>query len=686
MKLFIHIFLISFLPLFGSDVVSSKKAITITNSLTLKQAQDIAKSLPSFNIYIYKTTTTKVPYFVLYAVNIEKSKMYQSLKIIKRKFKDAYPSSDKRIKSLSLNNSSNNLFVKATQTINNTHSNQTKKYANSKEKYIYGYKVAKQKAIRKEKKDIWVNPIKDAITLFSAKNLEEAKKIAEEYKYNDIYIHNRNFFYSLYIVNLKANELKPLLKYVHETIPTARKTSKARIKYYAKNKSTKNLFIPSTKRPEIKVLRIVKKGTINKKSSKKHKKLLIQAEQTFAKNDFKKTIELLTLFLKNNLANHINGNFLLGRAYYLSKQYEKALATFEKILILDDNLQRVRLELAQTYLSLKMNKEALIELNTVLSSNIPENVKTSIEKRIAFIKSQEKKHSFNFRLALNYIYNNNINDTTSIDSYDIYVPTFNTNLTLFSDQKQSDYSKLYQFNINHNYKIKDTTILESSFNISSQNYNKFRTKNTKDLTLSTYLSKYSNKNKLSYGIDLTKNYLDGSKNQSTVGFGGLYQTKLSKNSSNIVNFKIFKKYYDKQTDIDKESNNIQILLGHSRKTNNIGTINAMCQVSQQKALQGKRTDVSQKNYGLTLVNNYKWDNFISSTIMLSSTKNKYDLKDINFLTRREDTVHLSSASMNFHFNKNLTSSLNVSYTKSSSNHEPFDYDKTMVKTGIVYTF
>ena len=90
----------------------NKKAITIALANSEKRARRIAKRLNKYDIYIYKTQETKKSYYAIYAVNINKKDLKSSLKYIKRYYKDAYISSNARVKKLATHNFDENIFIK----------------------------------------------------------------------------------------------------------------------------------------------------------------------------------------------------------------------------------------------------------------------------------------------------------------------------------------------------------------------------------------------------------------------------------------------------------------------------------------------------------------------------------------------------------------------------------------------
>ena len=94
------------------DIIDiNKRAITITLASTFKKAQYVAKQLKKHNIYIYQTQTTKTFYYVVYAVNILKGDLKFTLKDIRKKYHDAYVTTNKRVRKLASNNFKENTLI-----------------------------------------------------------------------------------------------------------------------------------------------------------------------------------------------------------------------------------------------------------------------------------------------------------------------------------------------------------------------------------------------------------------------------------------------------------------------------------------------------------------------------------------------------------------------------------------------
>ncbi len=252
MKKYLLILLLLLINLEASKTIdTSKKAITITNAKSLQKAQALTLRLLKYDIYIYKTTTTKIPYFILYAVNIQKSTLIKALKDIRINFNSAYLSSDKRIKILSSYHFNQNIFIEK----------------------------IKPKSKLKVKKQIIKKRTKDKI-------------ISKPKKYID-------------------------------------KQNKESWKYILRN--------------------------LEKSKVKQPNKILQHAKKEFYNTNYHKAIIFFTDFLNSHYS-HIEANFLLGRSYYLSKQYNLALQTYQNILIIDNSLEKVKLAILETKLAINQNR------------------------------------------------------------------------------------------------------------------------------------------------------------------------------------------------------------------------------------------------------------------------------------------------------------------------------------------
>lgn len=104
--------------------------------------------------------------------------------------------------------------------------------------------------------------------------------------------------------------------------------------------------------------------------------------------------------------NDVETNFLIAQAAFGLDRVEEAIERYQKILVTNPNLPRVRLELARGYAANQQNDLARQELNAVMASNPPQAVGENIQKFLAALDSQKE---WTVRASLGYLYDSNVN-------------------------------------------------------------------------------------------------------------------------------------------------------------------------------------------------------------------------------------------------------------------------------------
>ncbi|HHE05623.1 MAG TPA: tetratricopeptide repeat protein, partial [Epsilonproteobacteria bacterium] len=127
-----------------------------------------------------------------------------------------------------------------------------------------------------------------------------------------------------------------------------------------------------------------------------------------------KIVLLATIFLLSHLyadAPKID-HLQLGISHYHSGAYEKALASFDKVLIEEPDNHRARLEYARTLYMMGFYKSAEEEFETVLHTHPPHNVKKNINIYLKKIKSMGRKHHFYGAAGIGLTYDDNLGFNT----------------------------------------------------------------------------------------------------------------------------------------------------------------------------------------------------------------------------------------------------------------------------------
>lgn len=128
--------------------------------------------------------------------------------------------------------------------------------------------------------------------------------------------------------------------------------------------------------------------------------------------------------------------------------YDEAAATYEKMLALAPQLDRVRLDLGATYLKLGRFDDARRELNAVLAKNPPEQVQSNVRSVLAQIDNATKEHLWGGSVAVGLNYDTNGNSAP--DGGQILI--FDTPVTLTGTQRrQHDVQGFAAASLNHSW-------------------------------------------------------------------------------------------------------------------------------------------------------------------------------------------------------------------------------------------
>ncbi len=401
-------------------------------------------------------------------------------------------------------------------------------------------------------------------------------------------------------------------------------------------------------------------------------------------NNFQLAIEEFTKI--DDYKQSLNIDFYLARSYYALGMYEKALIAYERILINEPDNKKVQLEIAQTYLMLDSLEIAKISFLELLNDpTIPTVVKDNIENRLKFIDQKTKKHFFASTFMFGWGYDDNINNTTSINSFNINVSNLGlVNVPSGDRLKSSFYETALLFN--HMYKYDENIALKNGLVFYKQDFTRDSNKQLDVISFNTtpmyqmgdfsygvilgidnilygdnrYLNNYSLSPKLSYLIDDTK----------------IYETSL----------KFLTKRFVQETD---EGNNSWVYEYQNRlmfQTQNYGMFDVSLVFGREIDDKNIRYDVAKDYETLSLGNNYKIDKELTLNSSISFNNVNYEDKNTLFETKRADDIYSAILGLSYSYDKDLTFGLNYSYVRQDSNQIPTDYDKSTIKTSVYYSF
>jgi tetratricopeptide (TPR) repeat protein len=149
----------------------------------------------------------------------------------------------------------------------------------------------------------------------------------------------------------------------------------------------------------------------------------------------------------------------LGTSAMSVGEHNLAVEKFKKMLVIDPNLHRVRLELAVAYFELARYEEAKTELEIVKASTPPESVQKNIDSLLAAIEEKTKRVSWNVRFSQGMMWDDNINGGPSNRDLAVIGGT----LSLNNDStKTNDWASVTSISGNVLYDIKNYGLMWNS--------------------------------------------------------------------------------------------------------------------------------------------------------------------------------------------------------------------------------
>ena len=412
-----------------------------------------------------------------------------------------------------------------------------------------------------------------------------------------------------------------------------------------------------------------------------------QALKLFKEKKYKDAYDIFYSLSKNDLGNQTL-NFYLGRSAYEQGEYDLAISYYERILFVQPNNTRVKLEVAQSYLMLKNYVQSIKEFEAILEDQkLPINVRQNIESRVAFINKTMQKHFFSGALILDVLYDSNVNNSPTAGNYTIYVPSLSSNLTLNnSGNSVSDYSADTIAVLNHVYKYKENLTINNNLVLFAQDYETKKDSNIEVISFSSTPTYIDGENKYASGLGIDYVRLNDKDYLKSYNLTFSNSHIFTQMILNEITFKLSKKLYDQSSDKNKDSHVFELKNSYKHNTNNYGLFTLNTTYNKEIEIKPTRTDVTKNTFELSLQNSLPLPLKYNLTTTLGTKKVIYKDTDVNFLNRRTDKIHSLALGITKPLSKNLIFGLTGTTSNSLSNQSPYTYSKYTIKSSLIYTF
>lgn len=378
-------------------------------------------------------------------------------------------------------------------------------------------------------------------------------------------------------------------------------------------------------------------------------------------------------------------NFHLGRAALENKNYDTAIAAFDRVLIVNPLHARTRLEIARLYYERGYYTLSLHELDSVLAGKLPSDVRKSVQEfrdKVAYIVN---RHHVSGTIMLGIEHDNNVNN--DIGSKSFTIPSIN--IPIDGKTENSDYASFQGVFLNYKYDIGDFGgfFIESGLDAYNKSYFDASANNITLGAANTALVYATNSYKISMPLNYAKVYLGSESYVDTFGIGLNAKYAFGTNAIGEAGISARKNSYanaNRLRDSDEMGAyaGVQFALGQERPY----TLSMYITGRDTYAKHNTRTDVSQRELALKSEIGRELVAKLRANIAYTRKSNDYDDTDTLFLSKRKDRENRYDLTLSYEIAKRQVVSIGASRINRDSNHAPFTYDKNLLSTHYMFSF
>lgn len=376
-------------------------------------------------------------------------------------------------------------------------------------------------------------------------------------------------------------------------------------------------------------------------------------------------------------------NFLVGRCALELKLYDDAIAAFDRVLILNPQHSRTRLELARLYTEIGQYEMAEDELDTVLSGQLPSNVRETVLTFKSNIDKRKSRSTFGGVVFLGGGYDSNANN--DIGNKEFIVPSFN--LWINGNDQVKDTNLFTMAVLSYGYDIGDRGGWSVENNLVG--YTKINSKEAKnDLSLfsASIAPIWSVQHyRIQFPVTYDRVYLDHQGYTSNLSFStrGTYLIDTTSQSEGGYTYK--RSFYDTQGALDAVSHTLFASYKKAFGENPL-ILSAGISYTISSEIHPYRTDVASQSTGYSLEFSKALLPKTRGIFSFNGSVTSYDDIDSLFGNRREDSRESWEVKLSHQLRSDLSINGSASYVRNHSNHTPFDYDKKTLQMSAAYSF
>lgn len=380
-------------------------------------------------------------------------------------------------------------------------------------------------------------------------------------------------------------------------------------------------------------------------------------------------------------------NFYFAMSAAALKRTDQAIAAFDRVLMLNPQSVRTRLELAKLYFDMGEYALAHAELDRVLSANLPDTVRQNVIDFKARIDKQQSRHSHATTMVLTLGYDSNVNN--DIGAGNNFALDGFGGLELSGNAEAEDYGFGQTLVYNHGYDLgkRGAWTLNSQlvgFNRLNKDYSQNNVTYFGALTAPSYQHDIY---KVAFPLEVDRVFVDGEGYLSNASLGASLEQLLSTNQTLAAGYKLRSMQYDGDNAIrDAWSNIYSMSYRHAIGEKPLVLAANFSYESRQQAKNAASDPASLTEKILKLNANKvltaRWRLMAGA----SFTNTDYQQENALFANKRSDRI--TRLDLGGQYQVNRASLLGANFTQAfhKSNQGPYEFDKTQANLNYIYRF
>lgn len=409
-----------------------------------------------------------------------------------------------------------------------------------------------------------------------------------------------------------------------------------------------------------------------------------EAVKMYDNQDYEQAYAVFSKLVEQDYSS-IDYSFYLAQTAAKLHKNQQAITAYERILILQPNHTRAKLELGKLYYEQGDLVLSQHYFNDARNDNIPDTVRTNIDKYLDQIAKKSSKSKLSGAVILGVGHDDNINVSPEASSW--FVPIFGQEFTNVTDPVESlythqvgilnhyyDATSTYGFGIKNSVMVYNKSIPgESEYNIFYLRYKPSLIFKYDQDTVETALL-YDT---MQYGGDA---YLE------TFGFEPKISHSIDSTSLISAHLKLMFKNYLRSTDQARDARYNEVGIDYYKKLNAATTWLNSAVLAQERQDKTSSLDVSNDAIYAKTGLSYKYSATLQAGAEIQYNQKNYLDNNLFFLNKRQDSTIRAAINISKNLNKDLAIQLRAEHIDNSSNQKAYSYNKNVFLVNLINRF